>query len=167
MRKLTILLLLIPLLLIACGGDDDGDTSRSRDLTVPAMPNRTLVDGCPVSDLENWVETAYFNMQSFVQDAEASSSSADDNNRDAIDFVVDRLVLLRNSVNMAVTPDCVADRHAFIVAGMQRVIDDFQLFANAQINTADLKQRVNQDLEEIRQNLDNILTETAPLYQNP
>lgn len=169
MRKLTLLLLIIVLALAACGGgDDDKDgSSRSRDVTLPAVPNRTLVEGCPPLELENWVETAYFNMQSFVTDADVNARTADDNNRDAIDVVLDRLVLLRNSVSTAPTPDCVGERHVSIVAAMQKVVDDFQLFANAQINASDLQQRVTQDLQIIQSNIDGILDETAPLYQNP
>lgn len=168
MRKITSLLFLI-LVVAACSSDNKtSNSSRSRDVTVPPLPNMTLVEGCPALELENWVETAYFNMQSFVNDAEVSARLADDNRRNEMDSVIDRLVLLRNSVNSANTPDCVAARHQAIVGDMQRVIDDFQLFANTQISASDLQRRATEDVQRIKTTIDIILAETAPLYQiNP
>lgn len=155
------------ILLAACNPSDDsaGGSSRSLEVTIPGVAQRNIIEGCPPDIFEDWFEKTYFNMQAFVDDAEVNARTANDDRRNEVDFVLDRLVSLRNAVNDVSTPTCVQDRHQQVVSNMQVIIDHFQLFANAEISAQELNERVSRDIEDLKLIIDTFLEEVEPLYQ--
>lgn len=167
-RQLTLVaILLVALVLSSCRENKpktDG-TSGSISVTIPVAAPRTIIEGCPSSELEDWYEKNFFNMQGFVDEAELRSRTADNDQRDQMDFVLDRLVSLRNTINNAPTPTCVEVRHQTIVDTMQFIIDQFQKFANAEISAEDLESAVSSDLETLKQTINLLPSEVDPLMQ--
>lgn len=165
MRNLYIIILLI--VLVACGGDEPsgGGSSLSLEVTIPAVQPRTLVDGCPREELEDWFEVTYFPLRDFVERSQIKSRTARDDRRNEIDVVLDELVAVRDRINSAVTPDCVQTRHLVIVNDMQAIIEDFQLFANAEISAEELETQVAAHIQALRGYIDTLEEEVAPLYQ--
>jgi hypothetical protein len=156
------------LLLAACrGGDDDSGVNSpdTRNITLRPVPVRTLIDGCPQQDLEDWFEVSYFNIQSFIDISERESLAANDNRRNEIDVVIDDLQGYRNVVTSVATPICVEAVHADVLSGMETILSSFQQFANAEIGAEALVDQVTRDLQPMKATIDNLLEDTAPLYQ--
>ncbi len=167
MRNLYIIILVGVMGLAACGGDQQttGGSSRSLEVTIPAADPRTLIEGCPVEELEDWFEVSFFPMRDFVDRAQFEARKAQDGRRNEIDVVLDELVAIRDRVNNVTTPHCVEARHTTIVTNMQVIVDDFQLFANAEISAEELEERVSEDIQSLRQMLDTLEDEVRPLFQ--
>lgn len=159
--------LLMLIVLSACKSDNSnkGSSIRSLEVTIPAADPRTIIEGCPSADLEDWYEKNFFNMQSFVDEADLRARTAENERRNQMDFVLDRLVSLRNAVNNAATPTCVEARHLSIVDGMQDVVIEFQRFANAEIGAEELETRVVNLLGDLENYINLLPNEVDPLMQ--
>ena len=166
LRALSLLMLGL-FVLVACRGDDNssGNSPDARNVTLRPAPVRTLVDGCPQYGLEDWFEVAYFNIQSFIDNAEREALAANDNRRNEIDTVIEDLQGYRNVVTSAPTPTCVEAIHADVLSEMATVLNSFQKFANAEIGAVQLGEQVTRDLQPMKTTIDNLPQEIAPLYQ--
>lgn len=155
------------LVLVACrGGDDNGGNSPdARNVTLRPAPVRTLVDGCPQNDLEDWFEIAYFNIQSFIDNAEREALAANDNRRNEVESVIENLQGYRNVVTSVPTPTCVEAVHTQVLSDMATVLNSFQRYANAEIGAVELGEQVTRDLQSLKTTIDNLPQEIAPLYQ--
>ena len=168
MKLRTVSLLIIGLIILAaCRGSDSDNNSSSdkRDITLRPAPVRTLVEGCPQQELEDWFEVSYFNIQSFIDEAEIQARTADEGRRNEMDTIIDRLQGYRNVVTLAPTPNCVEAVHSEVLDGMEQILNSFQQYANATIGAQELGEQVARDIQPMKDTIDNFIEDTAPLYQ--
>jgi hypothetical protein len=174
--RLMLLFCVVGGLLVACGGDDEGDDdSRGSDnrsgsnVTLEPPPELNEVETCTPDDVEDWYEGAYFSLEEFIILSRRGAREADAANRDEMPPVIDRLVAKRDTILVTGTPATCEEVELTAITNemveeMQAVINEFQSFANGEISAERLGERVLPDIRDLEREL-TVLGETiTPLY---
>lgn len=165
---ILILVLLATMVLVACGGDDGvGDGSESGNsgslqVTLPPLGERLILQGCTDEMLDDWTDRVFFNVEDFVDDADAFARRANAERRNEIQVAWESFIALRESAYTFPTPECLEATHLQAIRLMQAIIDDFQRFSNAETTTEEFQQAVRPDIDALE---DLIGTWTALLIQ--
>ncbi len=137
------LIVLIPFLLVACGGDDkkedekqEAEEVRNSEMTLQAIPAvGTLVPGCDTAELENWYEINSANGQLFQDDARTYADLGPENASTGID----RLMSLQEAMMEVPVPECMSDLNTLLQSIMTATLSDFQMYAAGQIQQGDIQ----------------------------
>jgi hypothetical protein len=133
-------------LLSACGKKEKKSPSES-NVSNPTLkaPVATLLPGCDVRGLENWYEITSTLLNTFKQESLAAVDSAAQGG--APD--VERLISLRDAVAEQAVPECVTQTQDEVMARMNKIVAAFQGYASGAITLDDLRQQVQQAVDEI------------------
>lgn len=141
MKRYTPFLLILMLLMAACGDDpkeQEAKEVRDAEMTLQAIPPvGTIVPGCQVAELENWYEIVSINAQIFQDEARTFA----DLGADSAPAALDRLIELEDGLMTVTVPECMSDVNTLIHTIMQTMIEDFRQYSSGTIQQGEIQER--------------------------
>lgn len=157
-------LIMVPILLAgslgltACQDDDDYDRLPLPTvvITFEPQPEVTVVPGCTTKELEDWYEVAQTLLATFIEEA----SDATDLKPEELGPVIERLLMLRDTIAYQPTPECTVQIQSDILIVIRGALIAFQSFGSGEIDRKELRQRIEDAERQVNTEINDLMTTT-------
>ena len=161
------LVLILAILLAACGGSDDPGEAPIMRITIQAQPVATVRPGCDAVELQDWLELVGTLVYTYDREANAGL----DLPKEDVMPVLDRLIDLRDRIATQPVPDCASEVHNQIVGAMRGELLGYQRYANGDLTQEQLRIEVEASSQliqnEVTAMIDNTILQLDEMATTP